>query len=625
MGQEVELNSQPTPGHRHQTAVSKPEARRGESPTDEATMNSARPRSGSIVDLTLDESSLEEWELPDLTFPETKVMPQSPVDGHKLPLSRSGEARNFSTKKTVAVSQQELGITMTRTGAVDGKMKPGCGPKTTGTWQCTGIRDSVIGDSLRERQYYQAIQDSAQYPQARLPSGERQYSQVSQDSAQARLPSGERKYSQYPKARLPSGERQYYQVSQDSAQYPQARLPSGERQYYQVIQDSAQYPQARLPSGERQYYQVIQDSAQYPQARLPSGERQYSQVSQDSAQYPQARLPSGERQYSQVSQDSAQYPQARLPSGKRQYYQVIQDSAQYPQAGLSSGERQYYQVIQDSAQYPQARLPSGERQYSQVLQDSAPHSQLPQDGRRPAGESQHSQGATTTAAGKDALRDKSDTRQLAKAAAHRGFVDSQSEDWLPDLDDSDCADLMQPCSGTLTPTTPTPPTTRKTSNFSPTRTGVKRPRPSSPENIGHPVPKRCRKASGERTPLSSLVEGNQGEDSDPDSSLRCLELLSDKELQAIVKDFRSDLVSISQGSLHSHRHQLYVTGGHARRQLDHLSNLQYFASGQEDVVMDILMTLFTPLQLDKLDYLLRVLLPEALHRIYRRVTGTSLP
>ncbi|KAL8589650.1 hypothetical protein ACOMHN_016034 [Nucella lapillus] len=131
MGQEVELNSQPTPGHRHQTAVSKPEARRGESPTDEATMNSARPRSGSIVDLTLDESSLEEWELPDLTFPETKVMPQSPVEGHKLPLSRSGEARNFSTKKTVAVSQQELGITMTRTGAVDGKMKSGCGPKTT--------------------------------------------------------------------------------------------------------------------------------------------------------------------------------------------------------------------------------------------------------------------------------------------------------------------------------------------------------------------------------------------------------------------------------------------------------------------------------------------------------------
>ncbi|KAL8589651.1 hypothetical protein ACOMHN_016035 [Nucella lapillus] len=364
---------------------------------------------------------------------------------------------------------------------------------------------------------------------------------------------------------------------------------------------------------ERQYYQAIQDSAQYPQARLPSGERQYSQVSQDSAQYPQARLPSGERQYSQVSQDSAQYPQARLPSGERQYYQVIQDSAQYPQAGL----------------------PSGERQYSQVLQDSAPHSQLPQDGRHPAGESQHSQGATTTAAGKDALRDKSDTRQLAKAAAHRGFVDSQSEDWLPDLDDSDCADLMQPCSGTptpttptsptLIPTTPTPPTTRKTSNFSPTRTGVKRPRPSSPENSGHPVPKRCRKASGEITPLSSLVEGNQGEDSDPDSSLRCLELLSDKELQAMMKDFRSDLVSISQGSLHSHRHQLYVTGGHARRQLDHLSNLQYFASGQEDVVMDILMTLFTPLQLDKLDYLLRVLLPEALHRIYRRVTGTSLP
>ncbi|KAL8573001.1 hypothetical protein ACOMHN_010431 [Nucella lapillus] len=36
----------------------------------------------------------------------------------------------------------------------------------------------------------------------------------------------------------------------------------------------------------------------------------------------------------------------------------------------------------------------------------------------------------------------------------------------------------------------------------------------------------------------------------------------------MMKDFRSDLVSISQGSLHSYRHQLYVTGGHARRGKD---------------------------------------------------------
>ncbi|KAL8582099.1 hypothetical protein ACOMHN_004019 [Nucella lapillus] len=290
---------------------------------------------------------------------------------------------------------------------------------------------------------------------------------------------------------------------------------------------------------------------------------------------------------------------------------------------------------------PQHVFPEEDVRHRQLLEDQKLRGCCGLAHRNPTNSYQgHNHQATTTAAGKDALRDKSDTRQLAKAAAHRGFVDNQSEDWLPDLDDSDCADLMQPCSGTptpttptsptLTPTTPTPPTTRKTSNCSPTRTGVKRPRPSSPENSGLPVPKRCRKASGERTPLSSLVEVNQGEDSDPDSSLsvsvpRCLELLSDKELQAMMKDFRSDLVSISQGSLYSHRHQLYVTGGHARRQLDHLSNLQYFASGQEDVVMDILMTLFTPLQLDKLDYLLRVLLPEALHRIYRRVTGTSLP
>ncbi|XP_076442664.1 uncharacterized protein LOC143281346 isoform X2 [Babylonia areolata] len=150
--------------------------------------------------------------------------------------------------------------------------------------------------------------------------------------------------------------------------------------------------------------------------------------------------------------------------------------------------------------------------------------------------------------------------------------------------------------------------------------------PSSSENSPQHTAKRCRHSSGERSPLTSLTESNEARElQDPASSSGCLASLSDQQVRKLVESFKPDLIAISRGTLHCHRHQLYQQGGHTRRNLDFTSNLRFFASGQEDAVMDVLMTLFNHLQLKDVDYLLRVLLPEALARIYKQVTGHSLP
>ncbi|XP_025090035.1 uncharacterized protein LOC112561654 isoform X3 [Pomacea canaliculata] len=100
--------------------------------------------------------------------------------------------------------------------------------------------------------------------------------------------------------------------------------------------------------------------------------------------------------------------------------------------------------------------------------------------------------------------------------------------------------------------------------------------------------------------------------------------IPDTELEKSVLRLRTELEAVKQGNHYSRRHEQYMEGGKCRRLLDDQNYLEHFKEGQEDVVMDTLLTMFPKTDVQSLDYIMRVLLPEALIRVYQQVMGHSV-
>ncbi|KAK3595552.1 hypothetical protein CHS0354_021661 [Potamilus streckersoni] len=99
--------------------------------------------------------------------------------------------------------------------------------------------------------------------------------------------------------------------------------------------------------------------------------------------------------------------------------------------------------------------------------------------------------------------------------------------------------------------------------------------------------------------------------------------LNEEHLQFLVMSNKKYLRDIFEGEIYSERHELFKAGGKTRRDLNYRVHLGLFNEEQYDLVMETLMSIFCKKDHKYLDYLLRVLLPEMLIKIYMEVHGTS--
>ncbi|KAL3873128.1 hypothetical protein ACJMK2_036283 [Sinanodonta woodiana] len=99
--------------------------------------------------------------------------------------------------------------------------------------------------------------------------------------------------------------------------------------------------------------------------------------------------------------------------------------------------------------------------------------------------------------------------------------------------------------------------------------------------------------------------------------------LNEEQLMFLVMSSKKYLRDIFQGKIDCERHKLYKEGGKTRRDLDFRIHLGLFTEEQHDIVMERMMSIFCNKHHKYLDYLLRVLLPEMLIKIYMEVHGTS--
>ncbi|KAK7089350.1 hypothetical protein V1264_024428 [Littorina saxatilis] len=99
--------------------------------------------------------------------------------------------------------------------------------------------------------------------------------------------------------------------------------------------------------------------------------------------------------------------------------------------------------------------------------------------------------------------------------------------------------------------------------------------------------------------------------------------LSNDVLESKVRTLYDQLAAVWNGTLQSDLHDRYMAGGASRRLLDHASSLSMLEDGQEDILMEVLMSMFSDIYTDdklkQIDYMTRVFLPEALTRICHQV------
>ncbi|CAH1792452.1 unnamed protein product [Owenia fusiformis] len=99
--------------------------------------------------------------------------------------------------------------------------------------------------------------------------------------------------------------------------------------------------------------------------------------------------------------------------------------------------------------------------------------------------------------------------------------------------------------------------------------------------------------------------------------------LTQEQLVHLVKENKKYLRNIYQGKAYNRRHEDYKKGGKARIDLTYQVRLGIFHEEQHDVVMEQLMTMFCKKNFHFLDYILKVLLPETLVKIYMDVKHST--
>ncbi|XP_061174037.1 uncharacterized protein LOC133183101 [Saccostrea echinata] len=100
------------------------------------------------------------------------------------------------------------------------------------------------------------------------------------------------------------------------------------------------------------------------------------------------------------------------------------------------------------------------------------------------------------------------------------------------------------------------------------------------------------------------------------NDLRKVDELNEQQLHYLVMKNKVYLQDIFSGKIASDRHEVYRQGGKARRDLNHHVHLGLFTEDQLDVVMETLMSIFCKKHHKYLEYIMKVLLPETLIKIY---------
>ncbi|KAL5009105.1 hypothetical protein ScPMuIL_014686 [Solemya velum] len=110
------------------------------------------------------------------------------------------------------------------------------------------------------------------------------------------------------------------------------------------------------------------------------------------------------------------------------------------------------------------------------------------------------------------------------------------------------------------------------------------------------------------------------------NDIRCMRDISElgeEHIQHLVLNNENYLRQIFQGKTLCKRHEQYKEGGQRRKDLNYQVHLGLFSDEQHDVVMEMLIFLFCKRHHQYLDYLLKVLLPEMLIKIYMEIHGTD--
>ncbi|OWF46994.1 uncharacterized protein LOC110454907 [Mizuhopecten yessoensis] len=99
--------------------------------------------------------------------------------------------------------------------------------------------------------------------------------------------------------------------------------------------------------------------------------------------------------------------------------------------------------------------------------------------------------------------------------------------------------------------------------------------------------------------------------------------LNEQHVRFLVQENRRYLKDIFEGKIPCERHKLYKQGGRTRNRLNYQVYLGLFTDEQQDVVMEALMSIFCKKNHGFLDYVMKVILPEVLIKIYMEVTGLN--
>ncbi|CAH1798222.1 unnamed protein product [Owenia fusiformis] len=99
--------------------------------------------------------------------------------------------------------------------------------------------------------------------------------------------------------------------------------------------------------------------------------------------------------------------------------------------------------------------------------------------------------------------------------------------------------------------------------------------------------------------------------------------LTRDQLCHLLKDNKKYLRNIYQGKAYNRRHEDYKKGGKARVDLTYQVRLGIFHEEQHDVVMEQLMAMFCKKNFTLLDYVMKVLFPETLVKIYMDVKHST--
>ncbi|CAH1263344.1 Hypp2676 [Branchiostoma lanceolatum] len=106
--------------------------------------------------------------------------------------------------------------------------------------------------------------------------------------------------------------------------------------------------------------------------------------------------------------------------------------------------------------------------------------------------------------------------------------------------------------------------------------------------------------------------------------IRHVKDLDSDQIRYLVKKDERYLKHIFKGKISCRRHEDYKRGGAARADLNFQVRLGMFHEAQQDEVLEVLNAIFCPAGNNKyLDYVFKVLLPEALIKIHMHISGAS--